>query len=49
MGGHYTAAAKNANGKWYLFNDTQVTEITDLERTIITPKAYCLFYRKNNT
>ena len=48
MGGHYTAAAKNANGKWYLFNDTQVTEITDLERTIITPKAYCLFYRKKN-
>jgi len=48
-GGHYTAAVKNANGKWYLFNDTQVLEITELERTMMNPKAYCLFYRKNHT
>lgn len=43
-GGHYTAFIKNANGKWYHFNDTIVTEIE--ESNIITPKAYCLFYRK---
>tara|TARA_Y200000002_G_C22664995_1_gene657584 strand:+ start:376 stop:1419 length:1044 start_codon:yes stop_codon:yes gene_type:complete len=45
MGGHYFAFVKNANGKWYLFNDTMVTEIKNSDN-IITPKAYCLFYRK---
>lgn len=44
MGGHYTAFIKNANDKWYLFNDTQVCEIK--EEHIISPQAYCLFYRK---
>lgn len=44
-GGHYTAFIKNANGKWYHFNDTFVTEVTNLH-DLITPKAYCLFYRK---
>ncbi len=45
MGGHYTAFVKNANGKWYHFNDTNVTEVVDLN-TIISTKAYVLFYRK---
>ncbi len=45
MGGHYTATVKNANNNWYEFNDTRITEIKD-ETKIITPKAYCLFYRK---
>ena len=44
-GGHYTAFVKNANDKWYHFNDTNVTEITNLDE-LLTPKAYCLFYRK---
>jgi len=44
-GGHYTAFIKNANDKWYHFNDTFVTEVTNLQ-DLITPKAYCLFYRK---
>jgi ubiquitin C-terminal hydrolase len=44
-GGHYTAFVKNANGKWYHFNDTDVKEITNLD-CLITTKAYCLFYRK---
>ena len=43
-GGHYTAFVKNANNKWYHFNDTTVTEM-DLDK-LISPKAYCLFYRK---
>ena len=45
QGGHYTAYVKNANGKWYHFNDTSVSEIGLIE-SIISPKAYCLFYRK---
>ena len=44
LGGHYTSFVKNANGKWYLFNDTTVSE-TDPSQ-IISSKAYCLFYRK---
>ena len=47
MGGHYTAYVKNANGKWYHFNDTSVSEIGTNE-SIISPKAYVLFYRKIN-
>lgn len=45
MGGHYTSFIKNANGKWYHFNDTNVSEVANLEY-IISPKAYCFFYRK---
>jgi len=45
MGGHYTAYVKNANGKWYHFNDTSVTEV-GVHESIITPKAYVLFYRR---
>jgi ubiquitin carboxyl-terminal hydrolase 8 len=48
LGGHYTAYVKNANGKWYHFNDTTVSEIDKVE-SIITPKAYCLFYRKKQS
>ena len=44
MGGHYTAFVKNANGKWYHFNDTNVNEVINLNE-LCTPKAYCLFYR----
>lgn len=47
MGGHYTSYVKNANGKWYHYNDTSVTEI-GLTESIISPKAYVLFYRKKN-
>ena len=47
-GGHYTAFVKNANGKWYEFNDTIVTEIVDTDK-LITTKAYCFFYRKKTT
>jgi len=48
LGGHYTAYVKNANGKWYHFNDTSVTEV-GLQESIVSPKAYCLFYRKKPT
>jgi ubiquitin C-terminal hydrolase len=46
LGGHYTSYIKNANGKWYHFNDTSVTEMPLQENQIVSPKAYCLFYRK---
>jgi ubiquitin carboxyl-terminal hydrolase 8 len=45
MGGHYTAYVKNANGKWYHFNDTTVSEV-GLPDSIVSSKAYVLFYRK---
>jgi ubiquitin carboxyl-terminal hydrolase 8 len=44
LGGHYSSYVKNANGKWYHFNDTSVSEIN--RDAIVSPKAYCLFYRK---
>jgi ubiquitin carboxyl-terminal hydrolase 8 len=44
QGGHYTAYIKNANGKWYDFNDTSVNEVSPDK--IISPRSYCLFYRK---
>jgi ubiquitin C-terminal hydrolase len=45
QGGHYTAFVKNANGKWYHFNDTSVSQVA-LPSQIVSPKAYCFFYRK---
>jgi len=48
MGGHYTSFVKNANGKWYHYNDTNVSEVGLLNQ-IITPKAYCFFYRKQSS
>jgi ubiquitin carboxyl-terminal hydrolase 2/21 len=45
MGGHYTSFVKNANGKWYHYNDTSVSEVAIIKQ-IVTPKAYCFFYRK---
>ena len=48
MGGHYTAYVKNANGKWYHFNDASVSEVGIID-SIISPKAYVLFYRRQIT
>lgn len=45
-GGHYFSYIKNANNKWYSFNDTNVSEINIFN--IISPKAYLLFYTKKN-
>lgn len=43
LGGHYTAYVQTGGG-WVHFNDTAV-EPVPLSR-IVSPKAYCLFYRK---
>lgn len=45
-GGHYYSFVKNANGKWYNFNDTNVAEMKIFD--VISPKAYLLFYTKKN-
>jgi len=44
-GGHYTAFVKNSSKEWIHFNDTNVEIVKD-ENMVITPMAYCLFYRK---
>lgn len=46
LGGHYTAMVLNANGQWYEIDDGCVSKVA--ETNLITPKAYCLFYRKRN-
>jgi len=43
-GGHYTAFVKNADAQWIHFNDSSVEKVSD-SRMIVTPMAYCLFYR----
>jgi ubiquitin carboxyl-terminal hydrolase 8 len=44
MGGHYNSLIRNANGKWYLFDDDNISEIN--EEKLNLKNAYCLFYRK---
>jgi hypothetical protein len=45
LGGHYTSFVKNSQNEWIHYNDTNVEIIKDTQK-IITPMAYCLFYRK---
>eukprot|EP00794_Sanderia_malayensis_P008895 gene8895-9846_t len=46
--GHYTANCKNVvNGKWYCFDDSEVTPLS--EEQVCTRSAYLLFYQKRNT
>ena len=44
MGGHYTANVRTAKGQWMCFNDMSVKSV-DASK-VITPSAYCLFFRK---
>jgi len=43
--GHYTAFVKDVKNEWWHYNDEQIEKINSTE-SIITPMAYCLFYRK---
>lgn len=48
-GGHYTAVARNfKSGAWYAFNDSFCSPIDParVEETVVTPRAYVLFYRR---
>jgi ubiquitin C-terminal hydrolase len=42
-GGHYTASAR-VNGKWYNFNDSNVSPVNE----VVTPAGYILFYRRQD-
>jgi len=44
-GGHYTSFVKTAANVWIHFDDER-TEVIENETALITPNAYCLFYRK---
>jgi ubiquitin carboxyl-terminal hydrolase 8 len=44
MGGHYTSFVKNSEEQWIHYNDTSASPVSQ----IVTPMAYCLFYRKKN-
>lgn len=44
MGGHYTAFVKNGSGQWFHYNDHMV-ELVNNPALMVTPMAYCLFYR----
>ena len=46
-GGHYTAFVKNAQCNWIHYND-HVVEKVDNPEVVVSPLAYCLFYRKKN-
>ena len=43
-GGHYTSFVKNVAGQWIHYNDS-IVEIVPDPNIIISPMAYCLFYR----
>lgn len=43
-GGHYTAFVKNQKGVWIYYNDSDVSIVKNATQ-MITPMAYCLFYR----
>jgi ubiquitin carboxyl-terminal hydrolase 8 len=45
MGGHYTSFVRNSENQWLHYNDSNV-EIVAEGTNIVTPMAYCLFYRK---
>ena len=47
-GGHYTAFVKNISSEWIHFNDTKVERHIPVNK-IISPKTYCLFYRKKHS
>lgn len=46
-GGHYTAFVKNVAGQWIHYNDSSVEFVKDIN-ILVSPMAYCLFYRKKN-
>ena len=50
LGGHYTSFVKNANDKWYHYNDTSVIQVPEQvqNQQIVSSKAYCFFYRKRS-
>jgi len=48
LGGHYTSFVKNNSGQWNNYNDQMIEQVSNPSE-IVSPMAYCLFYRKKNT
>ena len=48
QGGHYTAFVRNYANQWVYYDDETNEKVKDLSN-LVTPSAYCLFYRKKNT
>jgi ubiquitin carboxyl-terminal hydrolase 8 len=46
-GGHYWAYVKGTNGKWFICNDENCSEITN-QSTIVSNSAYFLVYKKRS-
>ena len=44
-GGHYTSFVKNYAGEWIHYNDSRVERLPSTQ-PVVSPMAYCLFYRK---
>ena len=44
-GGHYTATVRVADGRWFIFDDSRVSEATTLTH-LDGGAPYCLFYRR---
>ena len=47
-GGHYTAFVRNVDNIWLHYNDKTVEIVGENTEGIVSPAAYCLFYRKKN-
>jgi ubiquitin carboxyl-terminal hydrolase 8 len=46
-GGHYTAIVRVADGRWFNFDDSNVSEVTNMPESHVDGTApYCLFYRR---
>jgi ubiquitin C-terminal hydrolase len=46
IGGHYTSFVRTSSNEWFHCNDTSIEMMPSPQ--IVTPMAYCLFYRKKN-
>ena len=47
-GGHYIYVGKQENNKWYIFNDSHVSEISDELLNNYISRAYWLYYKNND-
>lgn len=45
LGGHYHCYVKNSMNEWIFYNDIHYEKMKDTSQ-IVSPTAYCLFYRK---
>lgn len=45
-GGHYTAHALQADGRWYRFNDAAVTHVAGGAAQVGRERAYMLVYQR---